>query len=229
MDCDRMLDLSRIGDKPKKEKLVVLTADDQKQLVRLRSKWQKVAQSTDRINRPRAEKTIQAIYAYANKPKPEIIFFDSPHPPAIAHFSNQKKLYTPSYLLRKLRHKLNKAIRQEVARSLRIELHDYFLKSPLCEFSTVLYEDLESHMGLTEPIAKLEMGMYAYYEFMRRLIDPKPVETEWKLLQTWAKEGQWSFAFEDLCLICDRPTEILIPKAGKTGTVMLKFSDGVSF
>ena len=144
-----MLDLSRIGDKPKKEKLVVLTADDQKQLVRLRSKWQKVAQSTDRINRPRAEKTIQAIYAYANKPKPEIIFFDSPHPPAIAHFSNQKKLYTPSYLLRKLRYKLNKAIRQEVARSLRIELHDYFLKSPLCEFSTVLYEDLESHMGLT--------------------------------------------------------------------------------
>jgi hypothetical protein len=211
MDCDRMLDLSRVGDKPKKEKLTVLTAEDQKQRDRLRSKWQKIAQSTDRINRPRAEKTIQAIYAYANKP------------------SNQKRLYTPNYLFRKLRYKLNQAIRQEVARSLRIELHDYFLEQPLCEFSTVLYEDLESKMGLTEPIAKLEMGMYAYYEFMRRLIDPKPVETEWKLLQTWAKEGQWSFAFEDLCLICDRPTEIVIPKAGKPGTVMLKFADGVSF
>lgn len=224
-----MLDLSRVGETPTKEKLTTLAAEDKKQLARMRSKWQKIAQSTDRINRPRAEKTIQAIYAYANKPKPEIIFFDSPHPPAIAHFAGQKRLYTPSYLLRKLRYKLNKAIRQDVARSLRIELHDYFLEQPLCEFSTVLYEDLEAQMGLTEPIAKLEMGMYAYYDFMRRLIDPKPIEPEWKLLQTWAKEGQWSFAFEDLCLICDRPTEIVIPKAGKPGTVMLKFSDGVSF
>ncbi len=224
-----MIDLRMIGEKPKKEKLLVLTPEDKMQLAKYRSKWQKIAKSTERINRPRAEKAIQAIYAYANKPKPEIIFFDSPHPPAIAHFASQKTLYPPSYLLRKLRHKINKSFRSEVARSLRIELHDYFMDSPLCEFSNGLYEDLSEQMGV-ETIPKLEMGVYAYYDFARgRLIDGKPFDTEWKLLQTWAKEGQWSFTFEDLCLICDRPTEIVIPKSGKPGTVMLKFSDGVSF
>lgn len=230
-ECICMVELSKVRASSTKEKLTVLPAEDKKQLSRYKSKWQKIARSTDRINRARAEKTIQAIYAYANKPKPEIIFFDSPHPPAIAHFANQKTLYPPSYLLRKLRRKVNKAFREEVARSLRIELHDYFIGASLCEFNNGFYEELASEMGLLEgeTIGKLDMGVYAYYDFARRLIDTDSFEAEWKLLQTWAKEGMWSFTFEGVCLICDRPTEIIIPKSGKPGTVMMKFADGISF
>ena len=52
-----MIDLRMIGEKPKKQKLLVLTPEDQMQRAKYRSKWQKIAKSTERINRSRAEKT----------------------------------------------------------------------------------------------------------------------------------------------------------------------------
>ena len=210
-------------------RLETLTPEQEEQLAKYRTKWQKVAVSTTRVNRDRATQTIQDLYAYANKPEPEVLFLDGPDLTVLQHFLNTQHLYTPAYLLRKPSYALNKAIRAKVGRLLRKRLHDYFMTPPLSGFSEGMYTDLSQQLQRDEedPIAKLEMSIYAYYDFAQTLIDdPKVVAKEWKLLQTWAKEGQWSFTFENICVICDHPTKINRPK---NGPVQIIFPNGGQF
>ena len=231
-------------------RLSALKAPEKKQLSKYQSKWQKVALSTDRINRKRAAATIKAVYAYANKPAPEILFCESPNLGMLTQLWAQQKVYTPDYLLRKLRRRMNKAIRSKVARSLRIELHDYFFETRLCGFSTAMYQELTAqilagldHQGgdrnlvvtpeneqaddpTAHHIERMELSFFAYYDFARQLIDDREVDKEWRLMQAIAKECQWSFMFENVCVICDRPKAIVLPEIGEP---RIEFADGTSF
>ncbi len=245
----------------KDQRLAVLKESEKKQLAKIQSKWQKVACSTDRINRKRATTTIKAVYAYANKPAPEILFCESPNLGMLIQLWAQQKVYTPNYLLRKIRHRINKAVRSTVARVLRIELHDYFFETRLCGFSTTMYQDLteqiasglEQHGGdrtLICPAAdrpsgdeseesdekeayhldRMELSFFAYYDFVRQLIDPTKagadIDKEWRLMQAMAKECQWSFMFENVCVVCDRPKSIV---KSETGETRIEFADGTLF
>ena len=248
----------------KDQRLAVLTDAEKKNLVKIQSKWQKVACSTDRINRKRATTTIKAVYAYANKPAPEILFCESPNLGMLTQLWSQQKVYTPNYLLRKIRHRINKAVRSTVARVLRIELHDYFFETRLCGFSTAMYQDLteqiasglEQHGGdrtlicpandrplgdeSEEPneseekeayhLDRMELSFFAYYDFVRQLIDPTKggydIDKEWRLMQAMAKECQWSFMFENVCVVCDRPKRIV---KSETGETRIEFADGTLF
>ena len=250
------------------QRLAVLNDSEKKQIAKIQSKWQKVACSTDRINRKRATTTIKAVYAYANKPAPEILFCESPNLGMLTQLWAQQKVYTPNYLLRKIRHRINKAVRSTVARVLRIELHDHFFETRLCGFSTAMYQDLteqiasglEQHGGdrtLICPVDnrlsdsrssdspssdeesdekdayhldRMELSFFAYYDFVRQLIDPtKPgtdIDKEWRLMQAMAKECQWSFMFENVCVVCDRPKSIVMSETGET---RIEFADGTLF
>ena len=245
----------------KDQRLAVLTDTEKKQLAKIQSKWQKVACSTDRINRKRATTTIKAVYAYANKPAPEILFCESPNLGMLTQLWAQQKVYTPNYLLRKIRHRINKSVRSTVARVLRIELHDYFFETRLCGFSTAMYQDLteqiasglEQHGGdrtLICPVNdrpsgeeseesdekeayhldRMELSFFAYYDFVRQLIDPTKggadIDKEWRLMQAMAKECQWSFMFENVCVVCDRPKSIV---KSETGETRIEFADGTLF
>ncbi len=245
----------------KDQRLAVLTDAEKKQLAKVQSKWQKVACSTDRINRKRATTTIKAVYAYANKPTPEILFCESPNLGMLTQLWSQQKVYTPNYLLRKIRHRINKSVRSTVARVLRIELHDYFFETRLCGFSTTMYQDLtediasglEQHGGdrtLICPVDdrpsgeeseesdekeayhldRMELSFFAYYDFVRQLIDPTKggadIDKEWRLMQAMAKECQWSFMFENVCVVCDRPKSIV---KSETGETRIEFADGTLF
>lgn len=249
------------------QRLAVLKESEKKQLAKIQSKWQKVACSTDRINRKRATTTIKAVYAYANKPAPEILFCESPNLGMLTQIWSQQKVYTPNYLLRKIRHRINKAVRSTVARVLRIELHDYFFETRLCGFSTAMYQDLTEQIasGLEQydgdrtlicpvddrpsnpesgesnesdesdekeayHLDRMELSFFAYYDFVRQLIDPTKVgadiDKEWRLMQAMAKECQWSFMFENVCVVCDRPKSIVLSETGET---RIEFADGTLF
>jgi hypothetical protein len=58
------------------------------------------------------------------------------------------------------------------------------------------------------------------------IIDKTLIDKEWKLMQAVAKDCQWTFMFENVCVICDRPIEIEVLEDGE---VSIDFSDGVSF
>jgi hypothetical protein len=224
------------------ERIAALTATEKKSLPKHRAKWQAVAVSTDRINRKRAATTMKAVYAYANKPAPEILFCDSPNLGMLTQLYAQQKVYTPNYLLRKLRKAMNKVIREKVARSLREELHDYFFTPRIGGFSDGLFQDLAAQIGdgleqhgsdrsvVVAPdvgyIERIEISFFAYYDFAKKFIDKSLIDKEWKLMQAIAKDCQWTFMFENVCVICDRPTEIEIPEEGE---ITIEFSDGMSF
>jgi hypothetical protein len=227
-------------------KINELTPQERKQLPKYRTKWQKVALSTERINRTRAAKAIKAVYAYANKPEPEILFCDSPNLAILTQLWSQQKFYIPKYILRKIRKHMNKTIREKVGRSLRLELHDLFFEPPLSQFNLPIYRylaaqitaGLETHqmgddMILPEEglhVARLEMSFYAYYDFCKLLVDSTDIEKEWRILQALCKECQWSFAFEKVCIICDRPTQILLDSRKQLhGESALQFADGYGF
>jgi hypothetical protein len=223
-------------------KITALTAAEKRSLPKYRSKWQAVALSTDRINRKRAASTMKAVYAYANKPAPEILFCDSPNLGMLTQLYAQQKVYTPNYLLRKLRKALNKVIREKVARPLRVQIHDYFFEPRLGSFSNAMFQDLAAQIGdgleqhgsdrsiVVPPdagyIERIELSFFAYYDFAKKLVDKTLIDKEWKLMQAIAKDCQWTFMFENVCVICDRPTEIDIPEEGE---ITIEFSDGVSF
>lgn len=59
-------------------KINYLTPEQESLIPVYREKWQKIGLSTDRIDRNFATKTIEALYKFIGKSKPEIIFLDSP-------------------------------------------------------------------------------------------------------------------------------------------------------
>ncbi|MGK7955758.1 MAG: hypothetical protein AB4063_10935, partial [Crocosphaera sp.] len=63
-----------------KQNLITELTLEQKALIPVyREKWQKIALSTEPINRQKAESAIKLTYALMGDPNPEIVFSDSPH------------------------------------------------------------------------------------------------------------------------------------------------------
>ncbi|MEM9926808.1 MAG: hypothetical protein AAF915_24175, partial [Cyanobacteria bacterium P01_D01_bin.50] len=61
-----------------------LTSQQETFFLKYLENWRKIALSTDRINREKAEQAIKEAYTLINEPQPQVLFFDSPYAAVIA-------------------------------------------------------------------------------------------------------------------------------------------------
>ena len=227
-------------ERKRKRKRYELTLEQEKLGLRYKEKWDAMLFSTKPINR---EKSLQAIYQardVLNLSRPEVIFCQSPL--EALNFIAENELYTSYFshwvfeIRTKLGYSVNKKTYPRVYRWSRpskiftdqeLNYEDFcdIVFSPLLEsdfvrshyFSNDIFRDQINsiYMGERDLLIE-EFGLVCDQEI-------------WQVLKSLAQECPYTFAFQDICIVIERPTELHFDKVNRLhaeGKPAVKFIDG---
>jgi hypothetical protein len=213
--------------------------------------WQNIAFSTDRIDREKATKSVQATYKLLDLLTPEIRFFDSLYAAAKV----AKPLYERSYYTEdgvphatKLIAKLHEKFHINNVNA--IGHYDAYVESQLqvnknFEVDRQLAESLMYYLfeGKKDVFLSrcnywfLPLNLYAnqggFFDFHfsvanYTLFEPYDREA-WQVFQELVKSCGWIIPFDKICLVCDRPTQFLFDSENLLhgeGEASIQFADG---
>ena len=227
-------------ERKRKRKRYELTLEQEKLGLRYKEKWDAMLFSTKPINR---KKSLQAIYQardVLNLSRPEVIFCQSPL--EALNFIAENELYTSYFshwvfeIRTKLGYSVNKKTYPRVYRWSRpskiftdqeLNYEDFcdIVFSPLLEsdfvrshyFSNDIFRDQINsiYMGERDLLIE-EFGLVCDQEI-------------WQVLKSLAQECPYTFAFQDICIVIERPTELHFDKVNRLhaeGKPAVKFIDG---
>ncbi|MBD2595798.1 ankyrin repeat domain-containing protein [Nostoc spongiaeforme FACHB-130] len=229
-----------------------ITPEQKSLMPSYREKWHEIAFLTNRIDQQKSISAIQDVYELLKLPTPEIQLFDSLY----AATKIAKPLYKRPYftetglvhaneLIGKIHEKLY------INNINAIGHWDEFINSQLrpgatSEIDRQLSESFKNY--LLEDKSKSFSSSYNYYWFVplhwyareggffdfhfsvvsHTLFEPYD-ESAWKVFQKLVKSCGWIIPFENICLVCDRPTQFLFDSENllhAEGEAAVKFIDG---
>ena len=224
----------------RKRKRYELTVEQKKLGLHYKEKWDAMLFSTKPINR---EKSLQAIYQardVLNLDRPKVIFCQSPLEAVNIIVENELHLeFSIDWvfdLYIKLGHSVN---RRKFPRSYRWHnRHSIFVNepfnyedfceivfSPFFESKFIRDNDYLDEM-LDYELNRLYLGEYDFLIEEFGLVCDREI---WQALKSLAQECPYTFAFQDICVVIERPTELHFDKVNRLhaeGKPAVKFMDG---
>lgn len=227
-----------------------ITPEQESQLPNYREAWQRLVFSTERIDHQQATKAVQAVYNLLELPTPEINFFDSPYLAAVI----AKPLYERPYftedgfghgtkLIAKLHEKFYFDNRNAIGHW--DDLIEFQLKTNA--YSEIIDWQLSASLKDDPLGGKFKESQYIYYflplnwyaneggffDFHfsianHTLFQPYD-EYAWKVFQELVKSCGWIIPFENICLVCARPTKFSFDSENRLhaeGNPAVQFADG---
>ncbi|RCJ21073.1 hypothetical protein A6770_30860 [Nostoc minutum NIES-26] len=229
-----------------------ITPQQQSLMPSYREKWQKIAFSTNRIDPQKAIEAVQSVYELLKLPTPKIQFFESLYAAAtVAKLLDERPYFTEdglsfaNELIGKLHEKLY------INNVNAIGHWDQFISSQLrpdatSEIDRQLSESLKNY--LLEDKSKSFSGGYEFYWFVplhwyaceggffdfhfsvvsHTLFEPYD-EYAWKVWKQLVTSCGWIIPFENICLVCDRPSQFLFNSENllhAEGQAAVQFIDG---
>ncbi|BAZ50818.1 hypothetical protein NIES4103_34350 [Nostoc sp. NIES-4103] len=222
-------------------------------------KWRKIALSTKRIDQHKAAEAVKAAYIAIDYEQPEIIFQDSPYAAcnwmlkrlspefleSYLHEPNSLGSLFPAHFFQQLSTNLN----QELAFQLHTKLNNSFyhvVEDPLNhelfndlldKISTQLTKQLDDNSWWFEiqlnECFKPEGYIHwmAGFDFCISVLNIVYPQQEWQVFQSLIQECGWLFAYEDICIVCDRPLHLRFDHQNRLhaeGEPAIEFTDGYS-
>jgi len=195
-----------------------LTAEQEELLSVYHDRWLSIGTNTEPANRPRAEAAISGLYRLAGKEPPPFVWVDSPLAAVrlltyIQEFDNKWGLEESTvylYLVRKLfaNSMPLKSEARDVARGalpLISTISGPIFREMEAEFDRIHIE--QDFRYFRNYGGQLEAGWVAFYKYCQEIgVEYDKTSTEG--LDLWAEQakscGMW-FAFDEICVISDRP------------------------
>lgn len=208
-----------------------LTPEQEDMLKAYHSHWLEVGTSTEPADRPRAEKAIGGLYELGNKPMPYVIWANSPVAAIkllthISKFNDEGMGLEPEVIYDFLNLMIN-------GEPFNRKVTGEQLSRLSAEYERIKTDELHYFRNYG---GQLEAGWVAFYKYCAELGVEYDAESS-KGLDLWAEQarscGIW-FAFDQLCVITERPTAIHVEKVRESSTYQLhnaigpalEYSDG---
>ncbi|MEH2207568.1 MAG: DUF6745 domain-containing protein [Nostoc sp.] len=224
-----------------------LTPEEEALIPVYREKWQKIALSTEQIDREKAAEVVKAAYTAINKQDPEIIFCESPYAglkiiyqklPNLS-FNNLEFLSSNDkvcgYITANLTNKdreISHQINTQIFRQLTIFepsfapqeyiLKDKFPNQP--KFNIYLGDRLWLNF---QSLA----NRCCHVDFYVTVLNYYYSKKRWETLQSLSRFCGWLSPFEKFCIICDRPLHLRFDNENRLhaeGEPAIEFTDGYS-
>jgi hypothetical protein len=211
-----------------------LTPDQQVLIPLTREKWQHLGLSTEPVDQQQAADAVKALYTALGLVEPEIIFVDSPNA-ALEYIWNLVQARSDNRLGNaidsqhwgKLYSSLQLLLLVQIPVILQNDLHSAFENHFVKQFTTPLKQQLESQW---QDIAYQQIGNQyreliknifsscqkpeslvaggSYFDFCIKAFRYHQFQNTLLILETFARNCGWTFFFENICIVCDRPQKI---------------------
>jgi hypothetical protein len=235
-----------------------LTPEQEALIPVYREKWRAIALSTERIDREKAAEAVKAAYAAIDfgYEEPEIFFQDSPYAACNWMLKRLSSQFIDNYLNEPnsigslfsahFSHELSSILNQQLGSE---QLNNCFYRvadDPLNheifndlneKFSTQLNEEPEDHswwveMQLNDCFKpESHVNWMTGFDFCSSVLNIVHPQQEWKVFQSLIQECGWLFAYDDICIICDRPLHLRFDNENRLhaeGEPAIEFTDGYS-
>ncbi|MGH9931011.1 MAG: DUF6745 domain-containing protein [Pyrinomonadaceae bacterium] len=179
-----------------KNRIRSLTPRQKLDLLAFRQRWLEVGTSTAPADRPRAEKSITAMYARIGKTAPKFLWCDSPAIAALALHAIKSKGEIPASLWASLRASLWASLWDSLWASLWASLRDSLWDSLGASLGASFYGQHESYW-------------VAFYIFCRQIGVNYKCESD-SDLQLWSEVCEscgWFSVWDGLVIACERPCD----------------------
>ncbi|MGD1700554.1 DUF6745 domain-containing protein [Dapis sp. BLCC M229] len=237
------------------QKLTNKLTPEQKALIPVYwEKWQKIAFSTQPINRQKAAEGIQLAYSLMGDPNPEIVFSDSPHAAfdilleKIWQRWKSQDDYGHRHIFKDRWELLRRELEMQVTHQLSTEIDSQIaegLLQPEQLWSHILYSQIEeewqeiiSEVSIkllclwSYPIpTELWSSYVAWVDFCISVLNCNYNSDNWQVLESIVKHCGWIYPLRNLCIICDRPRKLLLDDEYRPHAVekpAIEFADGYS-
>ncbi|MCF2146992.1 hypothetical protein IQ276_011125 [Desmonostoc muscorum LEGE 12446] len=217
-----------------------LTPEQEALIPVYRDKWRAIALSTERIDREKAAEAVKAAYAIIPEPEPTIIFCDSPYASLCLEidlqlkYSNDKLYSDIEYLLfAQLKNQLGYNTLYVLNRRLNIDIN----RINQIEFELAVLLDRELKINclryFVDGSIRLDglLRPYSLFEFCIYVLKCNYNQEIWEVLQNIYKHCGRIFAFDNVCMICDRPLHLRFDNQNRLhaeGEPAIEFIDGFS-
>ncbi|MGD1806599.1 DUF6745 domain-containing protein [Dapis sp. BLCC M126] len=237
------------------QKLITKLTPKQKALIPVyREKWQKIALSTQPINRQKAAEAIQRAYALMSDPNPEIVFSDSPRAAfdillqKIWQRWKSQDNYGHRHIFKDRWELLRRELEMQVTHQLCTDIDSLIGEGSLQPgqlWSHILYSQIEeewqeiiSEVSIkllclwSYPIpTELWSSYVAWVDFCISVLNCNYNSGDWQVLESIVKHCGWIYPLRNLCIICDRPRKLLLDDEYRPHAVekpAIEFIDGYS-
>jgi hypothetical protein len=218
-----------------------LTAEQEALIPVYREKWRAIALSTERINHQKATKAVKATYELIGKQLPELIFFNSPFSATQYLLEYQSRLENPlaiqTWELLIIEQGIHLSYQLEDMMNLEMQLRKLFQSQLKDELTFPLLAQLTKQVGINvfalSASSRIQptdwLHSVAWFDFCIHALKCTQEQEKWKSTQLIVSECGFTFLFENLCLICDRPTKLSFDDQGRLhaeGEPAIEFADG---
>jgi hypothetical protein len=213
-------------------------APEQKALIQvIREKWKAIALLTERLDRKRMTEVIEAAYRTLNHSEPEIMFFDSPHA-AVRFLGSQSQDALGKALMKEVHDQLIAQLNWQLEKWDRNnELQgqiDRIPSLPRCGLERRLKSELKCQRYRENPVCEsIHSGVClcaaSQMDFCISVLNLIHDRDKWTAYQLLMSEGCCIFAFEKICLVCERPTQLSIDSEERLhaeAEPAIEFADG---
>lgn len=222
-------------------------------------KWRNIVLSTERINQNKAAESVISAYVSTDYEQPKLFFQDSPYkacnfllerltPEFLENYLNEPNSIGSLFPAHFKTIILN-YLRQRVGNKIFQQLHDFFdhlVDDPL---NNVIFNNLIDIL-YAKPNGEIEDDFWwievqlkecftpeYYYRRLAsldfcfsvlNLVQPPP---EWEIFKSLVQECGWIFAYDDICIVCDRPLHLRFDEQNRLhaeGEPAIEFTDGYS-
>ena len=224
-----------------------LTLEQEKLIPVYQEKYKQAALCTEPIDRQKAADAVKAAYGEIGRKEPEIRFFDSPYSALTFILSSQGEK-----LRKSLGIKLGRSLANYLDRQLNTYLSGQLIEplKPLPWWVLLLHRrhqlinQLELHLK-KQSKSKLKRQVSSKLnncvpvdertiksiscQFLIEVRECDYNQTSWKIFKMMAENCGWIFPYENVCLICDRPTKISVDSEMRLhaeAEPALQFADG---
>lgn len=241
-----------------RKRITQLTPAQTDQIVQYQEKWKRIALSTERIDFNTAREAVLIAYAALGKPTPAVIFCDSPQAVARALTQLLKQSmsremswlvdsYSPdqrrTHLQQLLGASLNRQLEEQIHWSLKPQIEAQLTSQVqarlagaawLQSYEQPLWEQLQADAKLQDywrDCFRLESWMRdaVWFDLAISVLGCTHDRNKWLAFQRLSEACGWLFAYEKVCLVCDRPTSLWFNDAAQLhaeGLPAIEFIDG---
>jgi len=220
----------------------VLTLEQEALIPVYQAKWREMTLSTEPIDPQVATSVLSDLYAKLRLPQPTFQFFDSPYAALSSGILEQAgdsihcrlenwlenllwSLLRRQPLLQDLDDQLWRLTGSQFASNL-----DYLLQSQLEEqLPDYFSKRLWNHLAHCLQPQLWQDYHGSWFDFFISILNYPHNVKEWEILQTLGQHCGWIFPYANLCIICGRPSKLLLDDENQfhaEGEPAIQFADG---
>lgn len=228
-------------------KIEKLTPEQEALIPLYSEKWEKIALTTQPIDRQKASETIKEAYALMGLSEPEILFYDSPYE-ALQIIKRKHHQFCPKQwsslssqlnrqLLLKLQTDLVSQLGNQLEIQLSIQIRQTFKNLLWMNFYTQLENYLSPQLGsnflglaFSESIGSEVWASSAnFFDFCISGLNCNHSEKDWGLFQAIVENTGWTFYYNKIAIVCNRPVKLSFDNEHRLhgiGEPALQYADG---